>query len=437
MDTEKRPSVSFWCPTGNCTFTTYDKYVAFFETLAVQASCNDVTDLAILDEVGTDGQRSRYEWFLPEFRGKNKSIGYDSIAQSDISLRILPSNNQNQSGSDDVAIPKLTIFMLRRREGAQAKPGFNEWRQYNEFLQEVEPLAVECRFLGAVQSLNSEVRQNVLSETVVSSLVIDENAGVSALKPFHGHIARKWRREGFQEECWIPVGTAGWTMDSAVHIINSSIVDPSETQNAMDGMWYKRSCVWPNSRLPWLQAYLNDIFGEQALRSGYLAAELDANLVDKWMSKLHSDGNANFATVETWAKTVATSLTTTIRNWDHVLNDNVDYPGRGISTRVVTCMGVQWAWGILPASLVPLAILFLTLTIRRAPDLKARVGPWKSSSLAVLFHGLDDKAREQCGEVRRMSEMTAKAETMQVKLADQETGWRLTTAPRQNSGYVV
>lgn len=70
-------------------------------------------------------------------------------------------------------------------------------------------------------------------------------------------------------------------------------------------------------------------------------------------------------------------------------NTNITIVGTIYNTEVM--VKVQWLWLILPASLVLGSNVFLTLTILKS---KKRV-PWKSSVLALLFHGINHVDRDE------------------------------------------
>ncbi|KAJ5332649.1 uncharacterized protein N7506_006432 [Penicillium brevicompactum] len=78
-------------------------------------------------------------------------------------------------------------------------------------------------------------------------------------------------------------------------------------------------------------------------------------------------------------------------------------------------VSANWLWIILPAVLTVMGVVFfiLTMMINRAQ----RLDLWKSSILAVLFHGLDDMEKREaeipCARVGQMEEV---AEQMMVKL---------------------
>lgn len=84
---------------------------------------------------------------------------------------------------------------------------------------------------------------------------------------------------------------------------------------------------------------------------------------------------------------------------------------------------VRWGWLTLPLVLLLLTFYFLLASIRESK--KANVMPWKSSSIALLFHGLAEDRREVGRWVERRAELHEIAEGMEVQLVKTERGWRL------------
>ena len=84
---------------------------------------------------------------------------------------------------------------------------------------------------------------------------------------------------------------------------------------------------------------------------------------------------------------------------------------------------VRWAWLALPLALLLLTLIFLLASIRTSA--RAEVMPWKSSSIALLFHGLPDDRRALGSSVERRAEMNEIAKGMKVQLVKTDKGWRL------------
>lgn len=84
---------------------------------------------------------------------------------------------------------------------------------------------------------------------------------------------------------------------------------------------------------------------------------------------------------------------------------------------------VRWKWLALPLALLLLTLVFLLAAIRTSAQ--AKVLPWKSSSIALLFHGLSEDRREAGRWVERRAELHEIAGGMQVQLVRTDKGWRL------------
>jgi len=101
---------------------------------------------------------------------------------------------------------------------------------------------------------------------------------------------------------------------------------------------------------------------------------------------------------------LATAMTTYIRSSGLPgSTNNVE----GIAHRLEPYVHVQWAWIALPGALVLLSIVFLGATM--AQNESKRALAWKSSSLALLFHGLEgvrDGTGQGLGQMREVAKRT-------------------------------
>jgi hypothetical protein len=91
---------------------------------------------------------------------------------------------------------------------------------------------------------------------------------------------------------------------------------------------------------------------------------------------------------------------------------------------------VAWYWFIPPAALNVLAILLLLATAIFSHHHKTRL--WKSSTLALLYHGLDNPEPAPDLTMARISEMDRWASRTSAKLGSAKDGGRvvLRTLPR-------
>jgi hypothetical protein len=102
----------------------------------------------------------------------------------------------------------------------------------------------------------------------------------------------------------------------------------------------------------------------------------------------------------------------------------------GNMTSPVVHVEVAWPWFILPAALNVLAILLLLATAVLSHHRKTQL--WKSSSLALLYHGLDDPEPAPDLGLARVSEMERWASATSATLGPVKDGGRavLKTLPR-------
>ncbi|KAJ0414715.1 hypothetical protein BJY00DRAFT_320801 [Aspergillus carlsbadensis] len=101
-----------------------------------------------------------------------------------------------------------------------------------------------------------------------------------------------------------------------------------------------------------------------------------------------------------------------------------NYTVKGNEYAFEVYISVDWVWLLLPAALVAFGILFLGLTMYT--NKRQRLHPWKSSILAVLFHGFDNTDREvTSNQTATAEQMETTAQGMHVKLRRVSEQWGL------------
>ena len=104
---------------------------------------------------------------------------------------------------------------------------------------------------------------------------------------------------------------------------------------------------------------------------------------------------------------IATALTNYFRD-----SSNVTVTGKAGKSE--SYVHINWAWITFPALLVVAGIIFLLLAMFETKRRGARV--WKTSELALLFHGLE-KSDQDLDAPNRSSEMEHVASGIRVKMA--------------------
>jgi hypothetical protein len=95
---------------------------------------------------------------------------------------------------------------------------------------------------------------------------------------------------------------------------------------------------------------------------------------------------------------------------------------------------VHWPWIALPACVMASSLFFLALAMLQSH--RYRIQVWKSSTLALLFHGLD-RPVEDAAHINDMSGMEKCAKEIRVRLGPTENnGWMLLRlAEGRKGGY--
>lgn len=109
---------------------------------------------------------------------------------------------------------------------------------------------------------------------------------------------------------------------------------------------------------------------------------------------------------------------------------NIVSPMTGSLGAIEQYIHVRWAWLSLPAAVIALGISFLIMTIAETDRLKIKI--WKTSSLALLYHGLDGPP-ENPALLNKTSEMEDNAMEFKVRLGrTSENGWQLLRVGRSH-----
>ena len=134
----------------------------------------------------------------------------------------------------------------------------------------------------------------------------------------------------------------------------------------------------------------------------------------------------SFEYVDGLFQNVADSMTAYIRQSTkagagaHMSYDDKDMPATGKMFKQDTCIEVRWRFMALPIILVALTIIFLVAMIVETVSRSNR--PWKSSSLALLFSGLESDRKER--EADSIEQIEHEAEGMKVRLRRTGKGWK-------------
>lgn len=152
-------------------------------------------------------------------------------------------------------------------------------------------------------------------------------------------------------------------------------------------------------------------------------------------------GNGTFEDFRGIVENVTNQLTVHVRqHGEEGLSDFV----QGEVHYSTVCLQVNWQWLAYPCAVVALTLLFFVWMVIQAQKDQSRLHKtwagegipnpfhnFKSSSLAVLFHGLDPNSLKQLadiGSTNRQKELAKMSKHTKVQLVPTEQGWKLATA---------
>ena len=141
-----------------------------------------------------------------------------------------------------------------------------------------------------------------------------------------------------------------------------------------------------------------------------------------YLASLYNEGYWSRVSMDHAFKQIAETLTNHLR-----LNDFSSSSASGEAYTVGTVVFVDLWWLVLPTFLVACVTGYLVVTIRATALESSGMDAWKSSQVALLYHGYED--REGMGAPVSKHAMKPHAEATAVKLGREEVGWRLVRRP--------
>ncbi|OBR10854.1 Carboxylic ester hydrolase [Colletotrichum higginsianum IMI 349063] len=390
---ETETMIQFQCPTGDCTFTKGNDSF-FFSSLAMCHSCKDITNDVVLEH-DPDGHRA---WHLNVSQEQRWPFSGPQVCSA---LR-------NK--------PKLSVT---------STPG-NVYRHGQEPFLSFDVLMITLP---------------ACKENASSCYYKDHT--VSMLKPVAVRCSLDPLINGEERQCF---ATADWAPQS-VRVDSTygslyKVGDPPEDSNLV---WksYPRECVWAvgSSSSLSIDDALKDLFNNNISTTDL---EHVSNVTGPtWLKKVYAEGPGNLSTVESMIQGLTKSMTAAIRNDpggpvppDRLALDESQRSlrkVRGSVSSTQTCVFVHWGWIAYPAALLVLQWTFsILMLVTQWPDNGGKTrtrSTWKSSPLALLFHGLDEGLRRSHGNLRTLKDMDAAAKKLNVQLApvdgSKDKGWLL------------
>ncbi|KAI0432039.1 hypothetical protein F5Y09DRAFT_354396 [Xylaria sp. FL1042] len=339
---------------------TWDHY----DTLAVCDECVDLTPF--IQEYCAPGETSNNcGWQVPQGAKLTDRTEVFSMTSQ------IPTARGDQPHSSIVRL----IFM--GTEAYDGKPG------------ETKPWARQCMLSACVQTIETRVSNGVLAEKTIDTKTNNTVVDNSNLNDGHDHNVYISGEDGTQYQLGIEamLSMRGW--------FSSLFTNGSASRSAAA---YNRT-ITDNS------VVVNLTVG---ISSGETFFDSDIVTAFYWNYYEYADG------LDRLVSDTATSMTVAFRSFI----GGVPVTGRAVYME--SYVDVHWGFSIVPILAVVGALMFLLAMIYQSGKSTTQV--WKSSALAMLFHGLDDAAKNQFAHANSLREQKAQARATKVQLEELDDG---------------
>jgi len=178
------------------------------------------------------------------------------------------------------------------------------------------------------------------------------------------------------------------------------------------------------------ESYMSDVFtdtvrgdsGNNATPSMLLSGMITRLNGSEALKTIYNYGNVSFDRVNQVFENVSDSMTDFFR-----LQTLPKYndPAQGLVTQHQTCLGVRWPWLAFPTPLALLTLaFFIAMLVESRPRASKHASIWKSTPLALLFHGLE-LLDGRHGYVNDVDGMETMAREIKVRLETTNDGLKL------------
>jgi hypothetical protein len=408
-------NVDAQCSTGNCTFPSSSGTTDSYQTLGFSSDCVDIAN-------EFQALPSFNEWYIPRLGNKTSRI--NTTAGNSTHTLVTGDQYQRPYYSKGQYDPDTFGHYWLPEQNATPLVQFVALTVARNSTGYVNPVGAECKVWPAVHSIKATVDLGELHETVTSETPLQ----YYRFQYFSSwlHVSSRVLRNGSWHECTPSIAQ---TMEQPVPVYNDTVWRiPINGERPKNMQWYAEDCVWTIDHETdiALRQELNNIYSDRVLRLEVSLGGADVSRGDVWIKLIFRNGTASASTIGKQVGQLASSMTAYNRK-----NARPDSHARfayGDATKVETCVQVRWPWISFPAGLVVLASLFLALTIwstKQIPSMNSGRPVWKTSSLAVLFNGLDERLLKEQGPMDKKSEMMDRAARLRVALKREDDGWKL------------
>ncbi|KAL0465208.1 hypothetical protein QR685DRAFT_508311 [Neurospora intermedia] len=365
----------FQCSTGNCTFPP-------IETLGVCHKCVDMSEyMTRYCPPGVPNQ-DNCGWQLPSGAAKLNSSDHVFGMTS-----LFPG-----SATGDATYSTIMKLIFMGTETNATGPGV------------LAPWATQCSLTACLQTLTSNITNGFLHESHVGEPITNDtvptlsslSSSINALEPLtiqsptNSSLTYSMSMQSILAmQSWFSRLFANGTASRNPNYINQTI-----------------------SKLPSLNSSPNVVVNlTVGISSGETFFDTDIVQAFYWNYYEYPSPSSPPKGLEMLMSDLAVALTSTFRTLTAV-------PINGTSLSYETFVSVRWGFVALPVTAVILAAVFLGLAAWETKRSGASL--WKTSALAMLFHGLDEDARERFEDLRSLEAKKRESRYVKVRLSAEE-----------------
>ncbi|MCJ1439219.1 hypothetical protein MMC27_008610 [Xylographa pallens] len=400
------------CSTGNCTFQEY-------KSMGISSDCQDITDT--LEITCSHDLDYNCTYSLASGIG----LLYDAALPTEAEVFTATLYTPNATW----AFMGYEIISINAMEEGESR--------YNGSLS-MQATAYKCQFGQSIGTYTASVTnghlEEILSSITLASSSIGQTTPVDSCDMSLVMVDLSCLSASEREL----LASHGHNMHDDLGYIALNVTYCSGT-GGWNTTYAPMHCMYAFFGTDAIETFMNSLLQSDNFVAGYL--DEYSKTSDTWcmLDFLYQGGNATLSSINSTMASIANSLTLTMRSivlgpqdYNASYNKKASYleyaPAIGIAYRTEVCVQVQWEWLSLPVILATMTVLFFIFTLL-APRGQRRGGhvtrnDWKSSMVALLFHGLEGRARERLGALNYSSEMEESAERMVVQLQCGNEGWR-------------
>jgi hypothetical protein len=295
--------------------------------------------------------------------------------------------------------------------------------------------AARCTLAPCIKTYTAIVVNSILKEEVTATEMFDDDDGLEGTLPCSGWV---YPSQKIDVGCLSSSERDALTQDGANFTGASWITNATQITSYSDDTecWYEFVAHYTNVTISGDCIYGYDLVALQSLEAalnGWLTGSLsysENGLPDgpAQLQTLYNGGNLTFDRLnETWHN-ISDSITKYMRELE-APNDaggsSYRTPAIGEVHFTQSCIQPQWAFITYPIVIVVLSLVFFAAMLLESSFGQPRQD-WKSSPLALMFHGLDQRTIEpEDSHVPQSRDMERFAKATAVQMRYTDRGWKL------------